>query len=186
MTSFAGANTPFWYIWVAIFLIGAGQGASMQNLLLAVQNTVKLRDIGASTATVTFFRSLGGAVGVQVAGIAFAWDVQTRITRGFARANLSLPPSHDGSMNFDGLPAQAVAIMRNAYGDSIGIIFGTMTIAAIAAVIAAAFMKGSRLRETIDEKQVHDKIRQEKTTHNGTDTPGNDTATPHDDGRRTP
>ncbi|MDO5747078.1 MAG: MDR family MFS transporter [Actinomycetaceae bacterium] len=150
MTAFAGASTPLWWIWIAIFFVGAGQGASMQNLVLAVQNTVRLRDIGASTATITFFRSLGGAIGVQVAGLAFSLDVGRRINQGFQRAKLSMPASHDGSMNFQQLPAPARSIIQQAYGDSIGIIFATLAVTGVIAVIAASFMKSSKLRDTID------------------------------------
>ncbi len=40
----------------------------MQPLVLAVQNSLELRDMGAGTATATFFRSLGGSVGVAALG----------------------------------------------------------------------------------------------------------------------
>lgn len=160
MMSFADADSSYWFVWVAIFAIGAGQGASMQNLVLAVQNTVRLRDIGASTATVTFFRSLGGAIGVQAAGIAFSWDINQRLAQEFKAAGMSMPASHDGSMNFDALPEAARSIVQTAYGDSIGIIFLTMAVGAIIGLVAVIFMRGSRLRETIDaeQKQVHDLI----------------------------
>ena len=39
--------------------VGAGVGMTMQNLVLAVQNTVALKDIGAASRRVAFFRSLG-------------------------------------------------------------------------------------------------------------------------------
>lgn len=40
----------------------------MQVLVLAVQNAVDRRDLGAATSSSTFFRSMGGAVGVAVFG----------------------------------------------------------------------------------------------------------------------
>ena len=42
-----------------MFLIGAGLGMLTQNLVLVVQNTVALEDIGAGSSLVAFFRSLG-------------------------------------------------------------------------------------------------------------------------------
>ena len=52
--------------------MGLGMGMMMQNLVLAVQNTVDVSEIGASSASVSFFRSLGGAVGVSVLGAILA------------------------------------------------------------------------------------------------------------------
>ena len=62
--------------------MGVGLGAMMQNLVLAVQNTVDVRDIGAASATVAFFRTLGGAVGVSVLGAVLADQVQNNTIEG--------------------------------------------------------------------------------------------------------
>src|SRR3712207_959635 len=51
-----------------LFVLGVGIGMTMQNLVLAVQNTVAARDLGAASSAVAFFRSLGGTIGVAVLG----------------------------------------------------------------------------------------------------------------------
>jgi hypothetical protein len=51
-----------------MFILGAGVGMIMQNLVLVVQNTVEIIHLGVATSTVTFFRSLGGTIGVSVMG----------------------------------------------------------------------------------------------------------------------
>jgi EmrB/QacA subfamily drug resistance transporter len=51
-----------------MFVVGAGLGLFMQTLVLAVQNSVTAKDMGAGTATITFFRTLGGAIGAAVLG----------------------------------------------------------------------------------------------------------------------
>lgn len=58
------------YAWVAVSMAvsGFGVGTLIQNIVLAVQNTVDVRDVGAASATVAFFRSLGGAIGVSALG----------------------------------------------------------------------------------------------------------------------
>ncbi|HEY7173595.1 MAG TPA: MDR family MFS transporter, partial [Micromonosporaceae bacterium] len=61
-------STPLWQAFVYMLVVGVGLGAAMQPLVLAVQNDVTLRDMGAGTASATFFRSLGGAVGVAALG----------------------------------------------------------------------------------------------------------------------
>ena len=45
---------------------GVGLGLTMQVLVLAVQNSVDARDLGTATSAVTFFRSIGGSIGVSV------------------------------------------------------------------------------------------------------------------------
>lgn len=68
-------DTDFTLVSVYMFLLGAGVGMTMQNLVLVVQNTAKPTEIGVATAGVTFFRSLGGTVGVAVMGAALATRV---------------------------------------------------------------------------------------------------------------
>ena len=64
-------NTNLWLMGVYMAVSGLGVGMLMQNLVLAVQNSVSVRDVGAATGTVTFFRSLGGAIGIQALGFVF-------------------------------------------------------------------------------------------------------------------
>src|SRR3954469_14897849 len=58
-------------------LVGAGLGSLMQNLVLATQNVVAQRDIGAGSSLIAFFRSLGGAIGVSVLGAVLASRVSS-------------------------------------------------------------------------------------------------------------
>jgi EmrB/QacA subfamily drug resistance transporter len=51
-----------------LFLVGVGLGLFMQTLVLAVQNTVARADLGVATSGITFFRTLGGAIGSSVLG----------------------------------------------------------------------------------------------------------------------
>ena len=50
-------------------VLGLGVGMSMQNLVLAVQNTVDLAEVGAASSLVAFLRSMGGTIGVTVLGV---------------------------------------------------------------------------------------------------------------------
>lgn len=65
-------DTNFALVSLYMFLLGAGVGMTMQNLVLIVQNTAKPTEIGVASSGVTFFRSLGGTVGVSVMGAALA------------------------------------------------------------------------------------------------------------------
>ena len=65
-------DTNFVLVSVYMFLLGAGVGMTMQNLVLIVQNTTKPTEIGVASSGVTFFRSLGGTIGVSLMGAALA------------------------------------------------------------------------------------------------------------------
>ncbi|GAA3766144.1 hypothetical protein GCM10022240_18310 [Microbacterium kribbense] len=68
-------DTNFVLVSLYMFLLGAGVGMTMQNLVLIVQNTCKPGEIGVASSGVTFFRSLGGTIGVAVMGAALAAKV---------------------------------------------------------------------------------------------------------------
>ncbi len=56
-------TSPLWHLSAFMVVMGLGTGALMQNLVLVVQNTVDVTDVGAASGVVTFFRSLGGTIG---------------------------------------------------------------------------------------------------------------------------
>ena len=76
------AATSYWIIGTFMVVAGLGLGMCMQNLVLAVQNSISIRDVGAATASVTFFRSLGGAIGIQALGFVFSDRLKDLVTSG--------------------------------------------------------------------------------------------------------
>ncbi|MFD1625823.1 MDR family MFS transporter [Azospirillum griseum] len=68
-------------LWSTVILVplGMGLGLVMPVMTVAVQNAVGQRDLGAATAAVGFFRSLGGSVGVAVFGAVFHATVSDRL-----------------------------------------------------------------------------------------------------------
>ncbi|MEU6645972.1 MFS transporter [Saccharomonospora sp. NPDC046836] len=59
-------DSPIWQPMVYMLVIGLGLGNCMQTLIIAVQNAGPRRDMGVSTASATFFRQIGGTLGVAV------------------------------------------------------------------------------------------------------------------------
>lgn len=59
-------DTPVWVIMIGMLGTGLGLGQLMQTLTLASQNSVGVRDMGVATSASTFFRQMGGTVGVAV------------------------------------------------------------------------------------------------------------------------
>ena len=147
-----GVSTPLWVLGIYLALMGIGQGASMQNLVLAVQNTVALKDMGAASSAVAFFRSLGGAIGVQVLGAVLSAHISTLLLSRLTAAGIPADAMGGGGGNLDvaALPDDVEAIVRSAYGDGMDLIFLIMGVLAVIALVAAVLMKGSTLRDTVD------------------------------------
>ena len=51
-----------------LFVVGVGLGMFMQTLVLATQNSIAQSDMGVGTSAITFFRTLGGAIGASALG----------------------------------------------------------------------------------------------------------------------
>ncbi|HVD79170.1 MAG TPA: MDR family MFS transporter [Propionibacteriaceae bacterium] len=61
-------DTPYYVLALIMYAFGMGLGFTMQVVVTAVQNSVDRRHMGVATASVTFFRSMGGAIGTALLG----------------------------------------------------------------------------------------------------------------------
>ena len=144
-------ETPLWFVMVAMACVGVGVGLSMQNLMLVLQNTVPLQDLGAASGALTFFRSLGGTIGVSVLGAILANQVAADIAAGLAKLGIKTAGANTGgTLNLEALPEPIKLIVRAAYGDATGHIFLVSVGIALVGLVAALFLPRVRLRETID------------------------------------
>ncbi|WUJ74574.1 MFS transporter [Kribbella soli] len=146
-------TSPYWYIGLGMLSMGIGMGMMMQNLVLAVQNTVDVSEVGAASASVTFFRSLGGAVGVSVLGAVLATRVTDLITehiKALGPAAAAAAQGGSGSvLDVSSLPAPVAEIVRQAYGDATGRIFVIAAGAAVVSLLAVLFIREVPLRQTV-------------------------------------
>lgn len=151
------STVPYWQVAVAMALVGLGVGMTQQNLVLAVQNTVALRDMGAASSTVTFFRSLGGSAGVAGLGALLASVVASRTASGLAEAGVGGASAVGGGQVPDlaRLPEPARSIVMDAYGHAIADIFLVAAPLALLALVAILFLRERPLRDTIDIEPPH-------------------------------
>jgi EmrB/QacA subfamily drug resistance transporter len=144
-------TTELWLTGVYTAVLGLGLGLLMQNLVLAVQNTVRATDIGTASASVAFFRSVGGAIGVSVLGAVLANRVKELAAEGLAAAGIPVTGGSAGaSMDLQDMPAPVRDIMRAAYGDATAEIFLISAAIGIIALVAILFIKEQPLRRTVD------------------------------------
>jgi EmrB/QacA subfamily drug resistance transporter len=166
-------TTELWLTGLYTAVLGLGLGLLMQNLVLAVQNTVRATDIGTASASVAFFRSVGGAIGVSVLGAVLANRVKELATDGLAAAGIpSTGGSAGASMDLQDMPAPIRAIMRAAYGDATAEIFLISAMIGIIALAAVLCIKEQPLRRTVDI------VPATAATGNAAATPGNHAGPP--------
>jgi hypothetical protein len=66
LLSHLGTHTSVLKSGTFMAVTGLGLGLTMQVLVLAVQNSVQPKELGTATSAATFFRSIGGSIGVSV------------------------------------------------------------------------------------------------------------------------
>ena len=143
-------TTELWQTGIYTAVLGLGLGLLMQNLVLAVQNTVRASDIGTASASVAFFRSVGGAIGVSVLGAIMANRVKELATEGLAAAGIPVSGGAGASMDLKDMPEPVREIMRAAYGDATAQIFMISAVIGLVALVAILFIKEQPLRRTVD------------------------------------
>ena len=145
-------DTAYWHIAIYMFLMGLGVGMMMQNLVLATQNQVEPKDLGSASSVVTFFRSLGGAIGVSALGAVMA----NRVTHYVKDGLTDLGPQgaamgHGGTggggiPDLDALPAPFRTVVEAAYGHGVGDVFLYAAPAALVAFVITIFIKEVALK----------------------------------------
>ncbi len=136
-------------------VLGLGLGATMQNLVLAVQNNTAQRDMGAASSVVAFFRSMGGSIGVSVLGAALSHQVTTQVASGLAAIGVDASaagPSGAAIPDMSTLPAPVRAVFESAFGDATGHLFLLAAPCAVVALVAVLFIREVPLRTTIERE----------------------------------
>ncbi|MET7742115.1 MFS transporter [Streptomyces sp. NPDC005385] len=143
-------DTTYWHIAIFMALLGLGIGMMMQNLVLSTQNQVAPSDLGSASSTVTFFRSLGGAIGVSALGAVMAHRITDYAKDGLADLGpkyASLGSGSDsGIPDMDKLPAPLRTVMESAYGHGIADVFLIAAGLALLAFLIVLFIKEVPLR----------------------------------------
>jgi len=134
-----------------MFVLGAGIGASMQVLVIAVQNAVSYADLGAATGGATFFRSIGGSFGTAVFGAVFANVLVSNLASSLD--GLSLPrgvtaASGASPAELARLPAAVHAAYISGYAASLRTVFLVAVPVGALAFVLSWTLKDVPLRAT--------------------------------------
>ncbi|HVA27450.1 MAG TPA: MFS transporter, partial [Candidatus Baltobacteraceae bacterium] len=108
---------------IDMFVLGFGLGLVMQVLVIAVQNSVDYRDLGAATSGVTFFRSIGSSFGVAVFGTIFANALATQLRAGLGTSAAGFDHTQSSPAALAQLPPAIHVAFIHAYAAALHPVF---------------------------------------------------------------
>lgn len=139
---------------MALVTLGLGLGLVMPNLTVAIQNSVERHDLGVATSVSAFIRSLGGALGVAMAGAVVAVRLRSLLP-----ASWLLPGSKGnnllelGVQQINQISPEQHDILIHAYRHAIATTFLTGAGVAVLAFIIVLFLPERPLRSAAAAKE---------------------------------
>jgi MFS family permease len=107
LMTYLHADTPLPTLWLWMFVTGLGIGPTLSVFTIIVQNAVPFRQLGVATSNLTFFRQVGGSVGLAITGTVFGTSLveqlPTQLTAAGVPAPLVAQLANDGSSALDRL-----------------------------------------------------------------------------------
>ena len=146
------SHSTRWHVSACVFVVGLGQGAVMPVMMLVAQNASEYRDMGVTTSTMNFLRSIGSSIGSAVYGAVYAARLRSEL-----RTNLS--SEQLASVNVRGTPAQIRSIadpptlssVLDSFADAITSCFVLSIPVCVITVGVLLFLREIPLRRTIRE-----------------------------------
>ena len=150
-------DTPFPLVSLYMFLLGAGVGMVMQNLVLVVQNDVPTRDLGVASSGINFFRTIGGTIGVSALGAVLATQVTDRMAEkqgelmgaiaslGEQGKEIAASLASGSIPAVSALPEPVRMIVESVYGSSVAHIFLVAAPLGVLTLLAVLFLPNLEL-----------------------------------------
>lgn len=154
------AETSMLALEIYMFILGFGLGLVMQVLVIAVQNAVQYRDLGAATSGATFFRSIGSVFGVAIFGAIFSNSLAANI-RHYLPANVlsqgvSVTNLQSNPQQLLSLPAPVHLGYVHAYAAALQPVFLVAGCIGIVAFLLAWLIPEIPLRDTARATDIGD------------------------------
>ncbi len=147
------ADSSGWASGVSMLVVGLGLGFVMQVLIIVVQNAVDFRVMGVATSTATFFRAMGGTIGIAVSGALLSSRLEANLREllpAGAAARIPADQLTGSPEAIRALPAQVEGPVIEAFVDSLQVVFLASVPVALAAFALSWFLKELPLRSAHD------------------------------------
>ncbi|HEV7184647.1 MAG TPA: MDR family MFS transporter [Leifsonia sp.] len=147
---------PVWILCSYLAVMGIGLGMSMQILILIVQNSFPVSQVGTATASNNYFRQIGASLGSAVVGSLFV----ARLTQLLTERMPAGGSAAGGSSNsftpaiVKALPGPIRDVIVGSYNDALTPVFLSMVPLVLVAVIVLLFVKEKPLATTIEREAV--------------------------------
>jgi len=140
---------------VYMAVLGAGMGCLMQITMLVAQNSVEMRDMGVASSTTTLARTLGSSFGVAIMGALFNNRVQHVMSEraGALGSKVTEQSAQLDAKSLQKLPEAAREAYQHAVSAGTHSAFLLGSVVAVAALLAAVFVKEVPLRGAGHDKQ---------------------------------
>ena len=145
-------SLPVWVLCGYLAIMGTGLGMSMQILILIVQNSFPLSEVGTATAGNNYFRQIGASLGSAIVGSVFV----ARLTSLLAERMSGPSGAAAGSSNsftpavVRHLPEAVRSVVIGAYNDALTPVFLYMVPLVLIAVVLLCFVNEKPLATTIE------------------------------------
>ncbi len=150
LLSLIDETTNLAVVGVFMAVLGLGLGATMQNLVLAVQNNTAQSDMGAASSVVAFFRSMGGSIGVSALGAILSHQVADKVASGLAALGIRSGGQQSHAIpDLRTLPGPVRGVFEHAFGEATGHLFLVALPFAVLALVCVLFIREVPLRTTI-------------------------------------
>jgi EmrB/QacA subfamily drug resistance transporter len=111
------SRTPYWFAGLSMFVMGLGLGLTMQVLIVVVQNSVARSDMGVATASVAFFRQMGGSFGTALFGAILSSRLAVHLADAMREAPAGTPPTALGNPESMANDVQAIRALPEPLRD---------------------------------------------------------------------
>ncbi len=135
-----------------LFVLGVGTGMCIQTLLLAVQNSFPITEVGTATGAHNFFRQIGSSLGSAIVGTLFTTRLVALLAERLAGAGASGPMSMDQNSFTPAavaqMPEQVRTVIVTSYNEALAPIYLYMVPIMIVAMFMLFWMKEKPLALT--------------------------------------
>lgn len=156
-------TTSLTMLGVYMFIFGFGLGLVMQVLVLIVQNSFPLANVGTATSTNNFFRQIGSSIGASLSGSLFIHNMRDNLQERLPEALAQLGPEGaeyaqrfgEGGANrltpelVAQLPAPVKEAVLTSYNDGLTPVFQLMVPLVIVAFLLLLPVREEKLKEDL-------------------------------------
>jgi len=153
-------DTPRFWLYFDLVLIGMGLGLTMLTLLIAVQQAVERTKLGVATSLNQFSRAIGGAFGVAIMGVVLTAGLASELNKAAQNGSKFLSPQQalEFASNPNALiepqaksdiPPETLEILQNSMAASIHRVFW------VAAVLSGLAFLVSLLLPKAEKGKIH-------------------------------